>query len=34
MSEVMVDAREVEGVGAGDEDCVIVGMGFKTDGTL
>jgi hypothetical protein len=34
VSEVMVDEREVEGVGAGDEDCVVVGTGFKTDGTL
>jgi hypothetical protein len=30
----MVDAREVEGVGAGGENCVVVGTGFKTDGIL
>jgi hypothetical protein len=34
VGEVMVGAREVEGVGTEDEDCVVVGTGFKTDGTL
>jgi hypothetical protein len=29
-----VDAREVEGVGAGDDEgCVVVGAPFETDGT-